>query len=161
VRRLPRPRRAEEPAIALNHDRIGHRYPTYHYEVGREKIREYAAATGVDDDVYASDPTEVPTADLLAPPTFATCFTVSGGAIVSDPELGWHWNLVHGSEEFVFSRAVRGGDLLACSPWIVDIVDRDRFEILTYQIDVTDARTGEDVMESRATIIFFKTAQEA
>jgi hypothetical protein len=69
---------AKEAVIALNPDRIGHRYPTYHYEVGREKIREYAAATGVHDEIYRSDPLEVPTSELLAPPTFATCFTIGG-----------------------------------------------------------------------------------
>jgi hypothetical protein len=150
---------AKETVIALNPDRVGHRYPTYHYEVGREKIREYAAATGVHDEIYRSDPLEVPTSELLAPPTFATCFTIGGGAIFADPELGAHWNLVHGSQEFVFARPIRGGDLLACSPWIVGITDRDRFEMMTYQIDVTDARTGDEVMESRATIIFFKSQE--
>jgi acyl dehydratase len=102
----------------------------------------------------------VATEDLLAPPTFATCFTIGAAGIFSDPELGFHWNLVHGSQELSFSRPVRGGDLLACTPWIVDIADRERFEIMTFQIDVIDARTGEDVLEARAHIIFFKTPQE-
>jgi hypothetical protein len=31
--------------------------------------------------------------------------------------------------------------------------------MMTYQIDVTDARTGDEVMESRATIIFFKSQE--
>lgn len=114
----------------------------------------------MEDERYFADPAEVPTSDLLAPPTFATCFTIGGRGIFDDPDLGMHWNLVHGSQEFTFARPVRGGDLLACTPWIADIVDRDRFEILTYRIDVADARTGEDVLESTATIILFKSAGE-
>jgi acyl dehydratase len=94
---------------------------------------------------------------VVAPPTFAACFTIGGGAIFADPELGAHWNLVHGSQEYSYERPVRAGDVLACSPWIVDIVDRGRFEMLTFQIDCTDARTGEPVLTSRSVIIFFKS----
>jgi hypothetical protein len=156
--RCPRPR-PEEAVIALNTDRIGHRYPTYHYEVSREKIREYAAATGVWEDRYTADPAAVPAEEVVAPPTFAACFTVGRGDIFSDPELGAHWNLVHGSQEYDCSRAIVAGDLLACSPSIVDIVDRGKFELLTFQIDCTDARTGEHVLTSRSVIIFFKNQE--
>lgn len=111
------------------------------------------------DEIYRSDPAEVPTEEIVAPPTFATCFTIGAGAIFADPELGAHWNLVHGAQEFEWSRPVRGNDLLACAPWIVDIADRSRFELMTYQIDISDARTGEDVMVARSTIIFFKSQE--
>lgn len=123
--------------------------------MSREKVREYAVATGVADPLYTADPAEVPSADLVAPPTFATCFTIGGGALFADPVLGAHPNLVHGSQEFIFSRAVRPGDLLACTPHIVDIVDRTRMELLTYEIDCRDAHTQAPVVTARSVIIFF------
>lgn len=107
--------------MPLNTDRIGHRYPAYRYEVSREKVREYAAATGVADPApYAQE------GEVLAPPTFAACFTVvhGGSAMFADADLGAHPVLVHGSQEYVFARAVRVGDVLACTPSIADIVVR-------------------------------------
>ena len=93
----------------------------------------------------------------MAPPTFAACFTVgdSGGTIHTDPELGAHRNLVHGAQEYVHHRPIRVGDVLECTPWIVDIADRGRMELLTLQIDVVDAGDGSPVLTSRGTIIFF------
>jgi len=60
--------------VALNRDRIGTSYPSYRYEVSREKIREYAAAVGETDPRYYSDGD-----DCVAPPTFAACFTLTKG----------------------------------------------------------------------------------
>jgi hypothetical protein len=153
-----RPR--EEAAIALNRDRIGHRYPVYHYEVSREKIREFALATGAHDSLALADPAEVPLADVVAPPTFAACFTLGRGEVLGDPELGLHWNLVHGSQSFELARPIRGGDVLACTPTIVDIVDRGRMELLTYAIECLDATSGDPVVTSTATLILF-SAEEA
>jgi hypothetical protein len=157
--RRPLPAGLEEDVIALNTDRIGHQYPTYHYEVSREKIREYAAATGVWDDLYVADPSTVPAEDIVAPPTFAACFTVGRGEMFADPELGAHWNLVHGSQSYAYNRPIRAGDLLACTPSIVDIVDRGKMELLTFAIDCRDARTGDPVVTSTSVIIFFNSKE--
>lgn len=139
----------------LNPARVGHRYPAYRYEVSREKIREYAVATGVEDPRSLAE-----VGDVVAPPTFAACFTVTRGATgwASDPELGAHPALVHGSQEYVFHRPLRVGDVLHCTPWIVEIVSRGRTELLTAQVDCAD-QAGEPVVTSRSVIIFF--SQEA
>jgi hypothetical protein len=102
----------------------------------------------------------VPLEDLVAPPTFAACFTLGRDGIFADPELGVHPSLVHGSQRYELARPIRGGDLLACTPRIVDIVDRGRMELLTYAIDCADARTGEHVATSTTEIIFL-TPKEA
>lgn len=147
----------EEDLIALNTDRIGHRYPSYRYEVCREKIREYAAATGVTDPAYADDE-----ADIVAPPTFAACFTVEhgGAAMFADPDLGAHRTLVHGAQEYEWHRALRPGDVLECTPWIVDIAVRRSNELLTLQIDCVDVETGEPALTSRGTLVFLGSAPE-
>jgi acyl-CoA thioesterase FadM len=143
--------------VALNTGRIGHRYPSYRYEVSREKIREYALATGVDDARYLADDGEV-----VAPPTFAACFvTTRGSSWVSDPELGAHPSLVHGSQEFEFHRPVRVGDVLECTPTIANIRSVGSNEFLTAEVDCRDAATGQPVVTSRATIVFFGAAAGA
>lgn len=93
----------------------------------------------------------------MAPPTFAAVFTVGRAEhMLGDPELGLHHNLVHGNQRFEFHRPVRGGDTLECRPWIADITDRGRFELLTYRIDCVDARDGSPVVDAATTLILFK-----
>jgi acyl-CoA thioesterase FadM len=135
----------------LNTDRIGHTYPAYRYEVSREKVREYAAATGVGGRAVTAERGEV-----VAPPSFAACFTVGRfDALFDDPQLGAHWNLLHGSQEYVFHRPVRVGDVLTCTPRIADLRAGSRLDVLTLQIDCLDADDGSPVVTSHGTLIFF------
>jgi len=138
---------------ALNPERVGHCYTPSRYEVSREKIREYAAATGHDEDRYQAE-----VGEIVAPPTFAACFTVNRlHDLLADPELGAHTNLVHGAQSFEFHRPLRAGQALSCTPRITDIVQRSAMELLTYEVDCVDADTGEPVVTGQATIIFFVT----
>lgn len=147
--------------MGLNTERIGHSYPPYHYEVSREKVREYAAATFVDDPLVRADAGAVPGHEVIAPPTFAACFTIGRPEIWEDPDLGAHWNLVHGSQAFTFHRPMRVGDVLRCTPTITDITVRSKMELLDLRIEAVDVATGEPVVTSDATIIFFTEAVEA
>jgi acyl-CoA thioesterase FadM len=114
----------------------------------------------VQDPIYAADPADVPVEDIVAPPTFAACFCVGRtAALFADPELGAHWNLVHGTQEFTYHRPIRGGDVLDCTPKIVDIADRRRMELLTYEIDCAAWQTQEPVVTARSVLVLFK--QEA
>lgn len=142
--------------MALNAARSGHQYPAYLYEVSREKVREYAHATFVDDALYNSDGLDAPEEDVPAPPTFAACIT--GRVIpmvVDDPELGAHWNLLHTNQSFEFARAVRVGDVLTCVPSIADITSRRSMELLTVRVDVRQARDDEQVLTATSTLAFF------
>lgn len=125
--------------------------------MSREKIREYAFATGVADPHQTAE-----TGDIVAPPGVAACFTVikGGGAMFSDADLGLHFALVHGSQEFIYHRTVKPGDVLECTPWIADITHRGKNEFLTLQIDCVDAETSEPVVTSRGVIVFLGSAPQ-
>lgn len=142
--------------MALNRDKIGEVYPSYTYEVSREKIREYATALGESDARYFSDGD-----DCVAPPTFAACFTVikGGQAALSDPDLGTHMVLVHGSERFEFSdRPLRPGDVLECTPRITSITHRGKNEFLTVSIDCDFVDSGDRAVTAEQTIVFLGSA---
>lgn len=143
-------------AIPLNRDRIGHRYPVYRYEVSREKIREYAVATGIPDPSYTDD-----RADVVAPPTFPACFTITRGGeyLLADPDLGAHPNMLHASQRYELHRVLRPGDVLECQPWIADITGRGRRELLTLQIDCWELASGEPAVTSRGTLVFLDDAE--
>ena len=143
--------------MALNRDKVGTQYPPYTYEVSREKIREYAQALGESDPRYYSDGD-----DCVAPPTFAAAFTVikGGAAAFSDPDLGVHPALVHGSQRYVFGdRPVAPGDTLTCTPRIADIQTRGRNEMLTVEVDCRFP-DGSLAVRSEAVIIFLGSAPQ-
>ena len=89
--------------MPLNRDFIGREFPpSPPYEVGREKIREFATAIGDTNPAY-TDP-EAPALghpDVIAPPTFAIILSPRHGrAYRFDPDLGLDYSLVvHGADQ--------------------------------------------------------------
>ena len=144
--------------MALNRSKVGSSYPTYRYEVSREKIREYAIALGESDPRYQSDGD-----DCVAPPTFAASFTLTRGlmALLGDAELGAHPALVHGSQAFRWgARPVRPGDVLSCTPRIETITARGRNEFLTTVVECRFADTDEPAVEAESVIVFLGSAPQ-
>ncbi|GAA4687801.1 MaoC family dehydratase N-terminal domain-containing protein [Phytohabitans rumicis] len=129
---------------------VGRTYPpTAPYQVGREKIREFARAIGADDALYL-DPEAARAggyADVVAPPTFPVVITMAASRqIVDDPELGVDYSrVVHGEQRFAYTRAVVAGDELVCVNTIEEIISRGGHEFLTTRTDVTTT-AGEPVV---------------
>lgn len=103
--------------MALNLEFVGRVYPpSPAYVVGREKIREFAAAIGdlnpACHDVAAAR--ALGYADLVAPPTFAVVIAMKAAtAAVKDPALGLDYSrVVHGEQRFAFVRPIVAGDQL-------------------------------------------------
>ena len=83
--------------------------PTSPYEVGREKIREFADAVGDMNPVYR-DPAAARALgypDVIAPPTFPIVLTLTAGhQVITDPDFGLDYSkVVHGEQRFVHSQA--------------------------------------------------------
>jgi acyl dehydratase len=147
--------------VPLNKDLVGKEYPGVTYEVGREKIREFAAAVGESAGVYL-DPEAARAAghpEQVAPLTFPTVLHLkSGPQVIMDPELGLNYALVvHGSQEFEYRRPIVAGDVLTATPRIAEITAKGPHEFLTIETTMTDAG-GEVVCIARATLISRGTA---
>jgi acyl dehydratase len=103
--------------MALDQRFVGRTYgPGPAYEVGREKIREFAEAIG-DANVAYRDPEAARALghpDVIAPPTFPIIVSMGASAeLVADPELGLDYSrVVHGEQRFVYTRPVHAGDRL-------------------------------------------------
>jgi acyl dehydratase len=129
---------------------VGRTYPpTAPYQVGREKIREFAAAIGASDAAY-HDPEAARAlgyADVVAPPTFPVVITMATSReIVDDPELGVDYSrVVHGDQRFAYARPVVAGDSLVCVNSVDDIVSRGGHDFLTTRTDVS-TEAGEPVV---------------
>jgi acyl dehydratase len=147
--------------VPLNHELLGKEYEPVSYEVGREKIQEFARAVGETDPIY-HDPRvaqERGFPEQVAPLTFPTVIHLrSGPQVIMDPELGLDYALVvHGSQEFEYRRPIVAGDLLTARPRISEITARGPHEFLTIETPMTDGG-GELVCVARATLISRGTA---
>jgi acyl dehydratase len=143
---------------------VGRLYPpTAPYEVGREKIREFAEAIGDDNPVYfdpeAAQALGYP--DVIAPPTFPIVITMRAAAqILTDPDLGLDYSkVVHGEQSFRYSRPVQAGDVLQVSVSVEGIRAAAGNDLLTTRAEVTTV-DGEHVVTALSTIVARGTAGE-
>ncbi|MDT0308030.1 MaoC family dehydratase N-terminal domain-containing protein [Streptomyces sp. DSM 44917] len=136
--------------MGLDQSFAGRSYPpTEPYEVGREKIREFAEAIGDANPAY-TDPEAargLGHPDVIAPPTFVFAITFQAAtAVIHDPELGLDYSrVVHGDQKFVYSRPVRAGDRLSVTSTIEAVKSMAGNEILDVRGEVHDV-SGEHVV---------------
>ena len=115
--------------MPVNTDAKGKKYPPFVYEVGKEKIREYAYAVGEDNPLYfeRDKATEAGFRDIPAPPMFAVVY--SSGSVapgIFDPDVGINFAMmVHGGQEFVWSEPVCAGDTITTETEVKDIYEKD------------------------------------
>jgi acyl dehydratase len=126
------------------------------YAVGREKIREYAHATGETDPRHldADAARAAGYADVVAPPMFAAvyCAPAIGPAII-DPEVGIDFaRMVHGAQEFEWHAPVVAGDEITTEATLEDRAERGGLSFFTFRTVSTNQR-GETVCEGRWTNI--------
>ncbi|WP_326688609.1 MaoC family dehydratase N-terminal domain-containing protein [Streptomyces sp. NBC_01795] len=130
--------------MALDQSFVGRTYPPSRpYEVGREKIREFAEAIGDAHPAYtdAEAARALGHADVIAPPTFV--FSISFGEaqrVVQDPKLGLDYaRVVHRDQKFAYTRPLVAGDLLSVTSTIESIKSLAGNEVLDIRGEVTDA----------------------
>ncbi len=121
---------------------VGRSYPpTAPYQVGREKIREFATAIGALDPAYHDQDAAraLGHRDLVAPPTFPVMLTMTASQqIVDDPDLGVDYSrVVHGDQRFAYRRPILAGDDLVCVNTIEEVTSRGGHGFLTTRTDVT------------------------
>ncbi|MFF7731299.1 MaoC family dehydratase N-terminal domain-containing protein [Streptomyces sp. NPDC008001] len=150
--------------MPLDQSFVGRTYPaTDPYEVGREKIREFAEAIGDTNPVY-TDPEAAKALghpDVIAPPTFVFSVTYrAAGQVVSDPQLGLDYSrVVHGDQKFAYARPVRAGDRLSVVSTIESIKSLAGNDVLSIRGDVQDEH-GEHVVTAHTTLVA-RAAEEA
>jgi acyl dehydratase len=136
---------------------IGRVYPpTAPYEVGREKIREFADAVNDPNPVYrdsaAAQALGYP--DVIAPPTFPIILTLRAGhQVITDPDFGIDYSrVVHGEQRFVHHRPVTAGDVLQVVVSVDDIRVAGGNDIVSTRADVTTL-DGEAVLTAHSTLV--------
>jgi acyl dehydratase len=142
--------------MALNVELVGKQYAPQTYEVGREKIREFAAAVGDRNPAYhdVEAAKALGHGDLVAPPTFAVVVTRGSQiAVIDDPELGLDFTrVVHGDQKFQFTRPIVAGEVLRTTASVHSARTIAGNDILTIRSDVAD-ETGAPVVSVFATLV--------
>ena len=114
--------------MAIKQELKGKTHPPFEYEVGREKIREYARAVGETNPVYLEPEAARAAgfANVVAPPMFCVVYiSPSVAPALFDPEVGINFAmLVHGGQEFVWGPLVVAGDEITTSASIKSIEER-------------------------------------
>ncbi|MEJ2579580.1 MAG: MaoC family dehydratase N-terminal domain-containing protein, partial [Kineosporiaceae bacterium] len=117
--------------------------PSPAYEVGREKIREFAEAIGSTDPVHTSP--EAARAlghpDVIAPPTFAVLVAQRSEAQVNpDPEAGIDFTrVVHGEERFTHHRPIVAGDRITATLHLDGVRAAGGHSMVTTRAELADA----------------------
>jgi acyl dehydratase len=148
--------------MALDAGLVGRSYPpSAVYEVGREKIAEFAAALGDDDPVYR-DPEAARTAghpDVIAPPTFAIVLSLGAGhVVVADPDVGIDYSrVVHGEQRFTHHRPIRAGDRLVATASVAAVRSVAGNDMLTTRVDLA-TEDGEPVCTTTSMLVARGTA---
>lgn len=142
--------------MAINTELVGKSYPPFEYEVGREKIREYAYAVGDENPVYLDvEAAKAAGFDaIVAPPMFAVVY--SAGAMrqaILDPELGINlMMMVHGGQEFEWHDVVTSGDLITTTATIDEIYEKAGMDFLIVRSESVN-QDGKPVVTARWTEI--------
>ena len=143
--------------MAINLELVGKSYPPAPaYEVGREKIREFAAAIGDDNPAYHESAAAQALGHraVIAPATFAVIVSfLAASAVVNDPDLGLDYSrVVHGEQRFSYSRPITAGDRLVATATIENLRIAAGNDMVTTRTDITTI-DGEHVVTATAVIV--------
>ena len=124
----------------MNQDFVGKRYPPVPFSVTFERVRAFAEAIG--------DPGEP------VPPTFATAPEIASlDQVIGDADLNLDYaRVVHGEQEFEWSRPLALGDELMMESTIASIRAKGDLEWLVVETELRDA-TGQLAVRARNTLI--------
>jgi acyl dehydratase len=130
--------------------------PAGAYELGREKIREFADAIRDPNPAYR-DPEaarRLGHPDVIAPPTFPIVLTLhDADPLAADPQFGLDWGtVVHREQQFAYTRPMRAGDRLVVTTTVADVRSFAGNDVVTLRSDIT-TEDGEPVVSCETTLV--------
>lgn len=124
------------------------------YEVGREKLREFAAAIG-EAAAVSNDPSAARAAgyrDIVAPPTFAMTLVLRGlDEFVAHTGIDYS-RVIHAGQEFTYARPITAGERLTSVLTVERVRSMGGSDIVTLRCEVMDTE-GESVCTSVSTVV--------
>lgn len=142
--------------MPVNTSAIGKTFAPGTYAVGREKVKEYAAAVGETNPIYL-DPAAARAAgyaDVVAPPMFAVVFiSQTMTPTLFDPEVGMNFAMmVHGGQSFTWERPIVAGEEITTHVSVKDITEKDGKGFYVYET-VSKDEAGNTVVTGEWTFL--------
>ena len=137
--------------MAIKTDAVGKSWPSTTYQVGREKIKEYATVLGIENPVHfdVGAAREAGFRDVVAPPMFAVVYSMHALApAMFDPEVGMNFaTMVHGGQTFEWGEPACSGDEITTVAKCTQIEEKDGrgfyvFETVSTNQDGAEAARG-------------------
>ena len=127
------------------------------FEVEKRHIRQFAEAIGDINPLYVDEEFAAKTSygGIIAPPTFPIAIGQDSGESL---DLGLEQKrMLHGEQEFIYSRPIRPGDRLHCQMKVSNVYEREgrngKMQFLILDTEMKDG-SGEMVVISRTNIIY-------
>jgi acyl dehydratase len=137
-------------------ENVGKTWKGFTYEVGLEKIREYANAVGESAPVHHDREAarEAGFRDVVAPPMFAVVYSAGAmGPAIFDPDVGMDFaRMLHGSQEFVWGEPVCAGDSVTTDVEWKDLSEKDGKQFFVFE-SVSRNQDGDEVVRGTWTNI--------
>ena len=114
--------------MSVKTEAIGKEWPATKYELGKEKIGEYARVLGIENPVHFDREAARAAGfrDVVAPPMFCVVYALPAMApAILDPEVGINFaTMVHGGQEFEWGDVVCSGDEITTTPRCLSIEEK-------------------------------------
>ena len=139
----------------MDESKKGKTYAPFTYEVGLEKIREYANAVGEQEPVHhdRDAATDAGFRDVVAPPMFAVVYSASAMGPPIFEAIGEALpRMVHGGQEFVWGEPVCAGDRIETSAEVKDLYEKDGKGFYVFE-SVSKNQDGAEVVRATWTNI--------
>jgi acyl dehydratase len=140
----------------LSAENVGKTWKGFTYEVGLEKIREYANAVGESAPVHhhREAAREAGFRDVVAPPMFAVVYSAGAmGPAIFDPDVGMDFaRMLHGSQQFVWGEPVCAGDSVTTDVEWKDLSEKDGKQFFVFE-SVSRNQDGDEVVRGTWTNI--------
>lgn len=126
---------------------VGKSYGPTKYEIGLEKIKEFANAIGDSNPLYLDEQAAAqgPYGQIVAPPMFAVVYAKEAVAqLLFDKEVDLNMMmLVHGEQEFEFHRPVLPREVILTEGEIVHIENKEKLDVISFQ---TRSKVGQELV---------------
>lgn len=140
----------------LDRSIVGLTGPEFTFEVEKRHIRQFAQAIGDSNPLYVDEEyaAGTPYGGIIAPPTFPIAIGAEGESI--DLELDQK-RMLHGEQEFIYTRPIRPGDRLICQMKVADLYEKEgrsgKMQCLVLDTEIKDEKRS-TVVISRMNIIY-------
>jgi acyl dehydratase len=143
--------------MAIKTDAAGKWWPTATYEVGAEKIREFADAIGAPNPVHRDHEAAKAAGfrDLVAPPMFCVVYSARAMApAILDPEVGINLAaMLHGSQVFEWDEPVCDRDVIETTATLREVYEKGGMGFYVFETISTNQDGGQTVKGTWTNIV--------